>query len=643
MGKKAAFKDRAKYTFDNYVSRGTMSLISYLAIISIFLVLFFAGVLLLIGIKPQDNAEAFSIFDSFWVNMIHVLDPGTLSGSGQEKWEFRMYLLFVTLVGIVVLSTLIGLVSNGILTKLEELRKGRSFVIEENHVLILGWSSKIFTIVSELMRANENLKEGVVVILGPKDKIEMEDEVRLKVDADALALGNTRVICRTGDPIDIDDIHIANPFDSKSIIVLDKDNENSDSQIIKTIVAIVTNPKRKELRSEPYHITAEIQDSKNFQVAKMVGKDEVELILSDDFISRIMVQTSRQSGLSIVYIELMDYDGDEIYFEAAESLVGQTFRDVIFAYEESAIMGLQFADGTCAVNPPMDTIFNHGDKIIGITEDDDTLIPSGRTEHAVNESVIIPGGNDEQHEEQILILGWNNRAKNIIRELDHYAPFGSTVKVVSTFEDPIQVLQRLKPTLTNLTVEFKRAETTERETIEGLNIADYDYIILLCYEQNYSVQEADAQTLITLLHIRSIAEKTEKHLKLVSEMIDMKNRQLADITSADDFIVSDKLLSLLMAQVSENKYLMRVFEDLFDAEGSEIYIKPVKDYVHIGEPVNFYTLLESAARKNEVAIGYRIFAESKNVNAQYGIVVNPKKSEFITLSEKDEVIVLSED
>lgn len=634
MKKEASFKARAKYTFDNFVSRGTVALISWLGILSLVVILIFAIILMLFGQKPH-NFETFGMLDSIWTNLNLVLDPGVLSGT-DSNWFLRIYFLLVTIVGVVVLSTLIGLVSNGILTKLEELRKGRSFVIEEEHTIILGWSSKIFTIISELIIANENLKEGVIVILANKDKVEMEDEIRLKVGDTA----NTRVICRTGNPIDVDDIYIANPFDSKSIIILDKDNENSDSQIIKTIVAIVTNPKR---RKEPYHITAEIQDSKNFEVAKMVGKDEVELILSDDFISRIMVQTSRQSGLSVVYIELMDYGGDEIYFMEEPTLIGKTFKEVIFAYEESAIMGLQFADGTVAINPPMETIFNEGDKVIGITEDDDTLIPSGKTTFNIQEDRIKEAVEEEHQEEQILIIGWNDRAKNIIRELDQYAPFGSTVKVVSKFETPIPILQRLKPTLNNLSIEFKKAETTERETIEKLGITDYNYVMLLCYEQNFPVQEADAQTLITLLHIRSITEKSDKHIKLVSEMIDMKNRQLADITSADDFIVSDKLLSLLMTQVSENKYLMRVFEDLFDADGSEIYIKPASEYVSIGEKVNFYTILESAALKNEVAIGYRIYSKSKDVNYDYGVVVNPKKSEYFELTDKDEIIVLSED
>ncbi len=634
MKKSISFAARAKYKFDNYVSKGTGAMIYGLVVFSFVVICLFGLLLLAFGLHPN-HQEGFWVGESIWVNLTHVLDPGVL-GNHDENWPFRLFMMVTTMLGLVIISTLIGLVSNGILVKMEELRKGRSFVIEEGHVLILGWSSKIFTIISELVIANENQKEGVIVILADKDKIEMEDEIRLKVGNTK----NTRVICRTGDPIDIDDIYIANPFASKSIIILDKDNENSDSQIIKTIVAIVTNPNR---RPEPYHITAEIQDSKNFEVAKMVGKDEVELILSDDFISRIMVQTSRQSGLSVVYIELMDYGGDEIYFMEEPTLVGKTFRDVIFAYEESAIMGVQFADGTVAINPPMETIFNEGDQVIGITEDDDTLIPSGITSFAIDENRLTKTDEPESHSEKMLIIGWNDRAKNIIWELDQYAPPGSTLKVVSKFNDPISVIEKISTRLKNLTVEFMRAETTERETLTDLDIPSFDYIILLCYEQHFPVQEADAQTLITLLHIRSIAEKTEKHLNLVSEMIDMKNRQLADITSADDFIVSDKLLSLLMTQVSENKYLMRVFEDLFDADGSEIYIKPAEEYVTIGEPVNFYTVLESAARKNQVALGYRILAKSKDPNSDYGVVVNPKKSDMIKLTKEDEIIVLSED
>lgn len=634
--KKASFKDKFKYKFDSFLSKGTMNMIKGLALLTLVFVLIFALALLTLGLHPDHQIlnNEFGIFESIWVNLTHMLDPGTV-GEHEDNWPFQIFMMIVTVLGLVVVSALIGLISNGILTKLEELRKGRSFVIEENHLLILGWSSKIFTIIPEIVEANENQKRGVVVILADMDKVEMEDEIKDKVGS----TGTTVVICRTGNPIDVHDLQIANPYDSKSIIILDKDNQNSDSQIIKTIVAIVTNPKRREA---PYHITAEMEDKKNFEVAKMVGGKEVELILSDEIISRIMVQTSRQSGLSVVYQDLMDFDGDEIYFEDAPSLYGKTFRELLFAFEDSSIMGIQYSDGTVEVNPPMDTIFGDGDRVIGITADDDTLIPNDSTNLELHESNIIYTEPEPGDPEKILIVGWNDRARYIVRELDNYVPLGSVVKVVSKFEDAGLIIDKLKESVQHIKLEFEVQDTTDRETLEHMHLENYNFIILLCYQTYFPIQEADAQTLITLLHLRNFTEQHGYEYKIVSEMLDIRNRQLADITSADDFIVSDKLLSLLMSQVSENKFLMRVFEDLFDADGSEIYIKPAREYVQVGEPMNFYTILESAARKNEVAIGYRVISKARNSDDQYGVVLNPKKSDMFTLTQEDTVIVLSE-
>jgi len=126
-------------------------------------------------------------------------------------------------------------------------------------------------------------------------------------------------------------------------------------------------------------------------------------------------------------------------------------------------------------------------------------------------------------------------------------------------------------------------------------------------------------------------------------MLDTRNRALAEVTQADDFIVSDKLVSLLLAQVSENKALNAVFTDLFDPDGSEIYLKLASNYVHLGQPMNFYTVVEAARQRNEVAIGYRIDAQSDDASKAYGVVINPNKSDTITFSEWDRIIVLAEE
>jgi hypothetical protein len=195
--------------------------------------------------------------------------------------------------------------------------------------------------------------------------------------------------------------------------------------------------------------------------------------------------------------------------------------------------------------------------------------------------------------------------------------------------------------LTNQKVTFQEGDTTDRELLENIKAADFDHVIALSYA-GLEVQEADAKTLVTLLHLRDIAERDETPFSIVSEMLDLRNRELAEVTRVDDFIVSDHLISLMMAQLSENANLYAVFTDVFDPEGSEIYLKPAGDYVEVGRSVNFYTVVEAARRRGGTAIGYRLAAEVGDAAKSYGVHTNPKKSDRITFSEADRVIVVAE-
>jgi hypothetical protein len=181
----------------------------------------------------------------------------------------------------------------------------------------------------------------------------------------------------------------------------------------------------------------------------------------------------------------------------------------------------------------------------------------------------------------------------------------------------------------------------DRDLLESLNAPDYDHVIVLAYN-HLEPQEADAITLVSLLHLRDIAEKDETPFSIVSEMLDLRNRELAEAANVDDFIVSEHLISLMMAQLSENAELLGVFADIFDPEGSEIYLKPMGDYVATGQPVNFYTVVEAARRRGETAFGYRLMSESHDGAKAYGIHTNPKKSKKVTFIPEDKVIVISE-
>lgn len=626
-------RKKLRYKFDNLMAKGPAALIGWLGLLSILLVITAALILTVTGFQ-QDDSDSLSFVEAAWGSLMRTLDPGTMGGD--TGWGFRIVMLGVTLGGIFIVSTLIGVLASGISNKLDELRKGHSFVVESGHTLILGWSEKIFPILTELIIANENKSSAVIVILGHLDKVEMEDEINLKI----LDKKNSRIICRSGSTVDMNDIEIVNPHDSRSVIILAQEGKDPDISVIKTILALTNNPNR---RKEPYHIVAEISDHSNKSVAEMIASDEVTLVHTEDLISRVIAQSCRQSGLSVVYTELLDFDGDEIYFQEEPQLTGKTFREAILGYEDSAVIGLLNRNGNAKINPPMDTVITADDKIIAISRDDDTIILNRNKELNLFEEIISGENIEKIFIEHTIILGWNRKACSIAKELDNYLGNGSSITIVAEEKMVEHDINILKKKLKNQSVEFIEGNICNRELLDSLGLQKYNHIILLSYSDSMPEQEADSKSLITLLHLRNIEEVTGHDFTIVSEMLDIRNKELAEVTEADDFIISNKLISLMLSQLSENKELKAVFDDLFDAEGSEIYIKPVTNYIKTGVPVNFYTLCESAARKGEIALGYRINEFSHNSEKAYGVVVNPKKSEIVTFTDKDKLIVIAED
>ncbi|MGJ7041804.1 voltage-gated potassium channel Kch [Shinella sp. BE166] len=629
--KTITWRDRARYQFDKSMAAGPIALIGWLAVISLVVILVAGLFLALTGIKP-DGGEPVSFIEGAWESLMRTMDAGTMGGD--VGWSFRGVSLAVTVAGIFVFSALIGVLSSGLDEKLDELRKGRSHVLEKDHTIIFNWSPSIFDVISELVIANQSRRNPRIVIMASKDKVEMEDEIADKI-AD---LGNTRIICRSGDPTDLYDVNIVNPQASRSIIVLSPESDYADSQVIKTVLALVNDPDR---RKEPYRIAAEIRDAKNAEVARIVGGSELQLVLADELISRIVVSSSRQAGLSAVYTELLDFDGSEIYAVEQPALTGKSFGNAVMAYDTSTLIGICDTDGVVHLNPPTNRIMLAGERAILIAEDDAT-IKLRTAEFEVDREIVRPRVNREPGPESTLLLGWNRRGPIITQELSRYVAPGSELMIAADtpeFEADVAKLQFIKE---NLSVRCTVIDTSNRAALDALDVPAYDHVLVLGYSDHMAAQPADTATLVTLLQLRKIADAANQHIGIVSEMIDVRNRNLAAVTRADDFVVSNKLVSLMLAQASENELMAQIFDELLDEDGSEIYMRPVTDYIAIDRPVNFYTVNLAALIRGEVALGYshakRAGHDPRNMG---GVVVNPAKSEKVTFDPSDRLIILS--
>ena len=658
--KKATLKDRLRYRFDNFMSRGTIALVGALFAVTFLVISVGTLILVLARLTPEGSNGSLSFAEALWQVTVRTIDTGTVAGD--TGWSFRLVSFAITLGGIFVVSALIGVLANGLDGRLGELRRGRSRVIETGHTVILGWSPQVFSIISELAFANRHLRvdrgskaagrSACVVIMADRDKVAMEEEIRTTVPN---TLG-TKVVCRSGNPLDLDDLRIVSADAARAIIVVSPGGPYPDLPVAKTMMALAKDRDRRENR---YHIVAALHRPANLQIARMIGGDEVQVFVVDNLISRLIAQTCRQSGLSVVYAELFSFDGAAIYFHEEPGLVGLAYGQALFRFPTATLIGLQYRDGRVQINPPMETAIQAGDRVIAIATDEAAIRPSttsgrdqsGTGENGIDTKVIV---NDlplrqaqdadwAPPQERLLILGWNRRGPVILEQLGYYISPDSQVLVFAPI-DPQQMQAECAAAQPNrMQVVFERGNPIDRPTLEKLVAAGYQYIVILSPADAPDIQIADATTIICLLHLRDIARQTGRTFSIVSEILDVQNRDLAEVTSADDVIISERLVALALTQIAENRDVLPVFAEFLSSGGPEIYLKPAQDYVEAGKPVNFYTVTEAARRQGQTAIGYRLLAEASAADQAFGVHLNPDKSVSVTFSENDRIVVLAEE
>ncbi len=445
--------------------------------------------------------------------------------------------------------------------------------------------------------------------------------------------GTTKIVCRTGDPSSPKDLAIVNVAQARSVVVLaGGDDENvGDAEAVKAVLAVMSS----DLDLEHCAVVVEMHDEETARALREASAGKVLTVRAADVIARITAQACRQAGLSLVCRDLLDFDGDEIYFQPAPELEGHTFGEALLAYEESSLIGRRAADGTIKVHPPMDTRFEAGDSVIAVSEDDDTVVFSGFRDEDAPDVVLSPP--PPERPEQLLMVGWNPLGPVILRELDQFVPPNSTVDVLAD-SDLVALGDLVDVQLDNLVETFRPTHGDLDQLTAFVTEHHYDKVIILGYRSGLAPEEADARTLLTLLLLQRALDPDgdDRRSRIVTELLDSRDVELAQATGADDFVVSDELSSLMMAQLSERADLEPVFTDLFDVEGSALALQSAQWYAR-GE-VTYARVVAAARARNEIAIGYRL---DQGADGRPAVVVNPPKSRVVRLGEHDQIVVIA--
>ncbi|MCW2605743.1 MAG: TrkA-N domain/Protein of unknown function [Frankiales bacterium] len=609
-----ALRTRLRYRFDNALSRGPVVVIAYLALLTLLFVLAAGAVATGAGI-------AFTRGDGYgeasYQALLRMLDPGTFSGD--TTWTLRLLALGVTLVGIVLGGSLIGLIANAVDQRVDRLQRGRGRVVERGHTLVLGWSAHVPQIISELVIANESERRASVVVLARGDKTEMEERVRRQVPQ----LRGLRVVVRNGDPALPDDLERVCATSARSIVAVR--DEDGDAGVIKAVLAV----RALDPTHSGCHVVAEMQDPHDAQTLRSVSHGRVVTVSNDAVVAEVTAQACSRPGLAAVFSDLLDFDGDEIYFRAVPELLGRTYAQARLALDAVSVVGRLTAQGAVELNPPGDTVLAEGDRLAVVAEDDSTVVYTGLVEH--EPPVLGRRATDEVVPVRVLVVGWSAFGARVLAELDELLAPGSTVhvQVDSDLVDPAVVEQVVLRHAT-VTAASGRGGPEDLLALQALVV---DQVIVLAYRDALPVADADARTLLSLLTLRLVwPVGSARHVRVVAELLDQGNTVIAAPAGADDLIVSDALASLMMAQLSERPQLAAVFEELFRPDGPVVVMLPADRLVR-PSPVTFGEVVAAAGAAGASAFGYRLAASGQ-------VVLNPRKSDRVTLHAGDTVIAV---
>ena len=639
MSKSFTLRQRIRYRFDNSLSRGIWGVLAWLAVIALAFFLLIASFILVTGIGPGGEPTTFP--EALWYALTRSLDPGTFSGD--EGLSFRLIMLVVTLTGIFLAAAIIGLVSSAIDRRLDNLRRGRSLVVEEGHTLILGQSDKLTPIISELIEANASERDRAIVVLTPEDTVDLSDAIRGEIKD----FKTSRLVVRSGLPTRLNELQQGNPATARAIIVLRGD---SDAQVVKTTLGVL----RSIGPDSAATIVAELEDPETAQALTAAGDGRIITVTSSAIVALIGAQVARAPGLGSIYQDLLDFAGDELYMTPVTGpWQGRSFGEALLSSTRGTIVGIRSADGTTVLAPDPTTVLGPGDELIGICSDDSIF--------ALDNQPVDWQRSDERAwepepkaRERTLIIGWSPLAPLIAQELDvHVAP-NSEIHLLANARDDVVEAIRTAISLVNQRLTVHLGDPIQRGVVqEALSAGPFNHIILLSEADLHDAEEADARTMLTLLHVHALSQDGGP-VNVVAELLDPNDVELTGSADNQDFIVSQRLVALLLAQLSENPGLDPVFADIFDADGASLWIQPAVRYVAPGN-VTFRDIITAGRDWGVVPIGYRTASQGAQRDGAAdpsatrvgrtdavgaGIRLNPPKDETISLGEGDSVIVI---
>ncbi len=646
---KALRKERRLYRFERFIGKGGSSIFASLLLIFIicFLVMITVRWLLLLFVPGWDAFESYA--DHVWGTYLQMTDPGNMNYDNKTSAIVKVSTIISGFIGVVIFSTFIAFLTASIQKTIYEFRKGITKVIEENHTLILGWNERVLDIISELILANESQQKACIVILADFDKEAMDDRIYKNIPN----AKTTYIATRKGNAASLNQLQRVSAEKAKSVIILAQcaDNaspeelEASDNYAMKVIMALIAAQGGKN----KIPVIAEIFSQEKRNLISFLKDDKIISVDSWQMLGKLLFQTSLTSGLERVFYEILSFAGSELYFYKAAWSKNIRFYDLAYHFTDGVPMGIQRKGERLILRPKEDYLLQADDEILILAHDDSSIHYQQQALYQPR-SLSLRAERLTRHPRRTLILGWHHIGITYIRSAASYLMEGSSFDVMlrDTAYKSMQQIREMQHEYPQLNIKITEQDPLCYDFLNAIQPFTYDQVLILSQkESEISPEKIDAETLMILLMMRKILSEGQLNntrTTIITQVLNSENQELLAQTEADDFIASNKLITMMLAQMSEQPRMKKLYDDIFQSEGSEIYVKPAKLYFDEEQlEVTFADLIALAQKRKEICLGIRIGSLAFSPSMNFGIRLNLPKDRKFTITHKDYLVVLAED
>ncbi len=642
----AALRNRLQFFVERFLVRGLIYRLAF--VIGVLVATSVAGGILVVGTEGFGDLPT-----AIWWAFLRLSDPGYLGDD--EGTYVRIVSTGLTVAGYVLfMGALIAIMTQWLNAALRRLENGLTPIADRDHIVVLGWTTRTGTIVRELLLSTDRAQHLLrlrgrrslsVVVQAEEVDAALHQELRERV-GDAYRAG--RLVLRSGTALRPEHLRRVAARHAAALILpappRDTPGVAPDTETIKTLLSLAS-LRESDRTAELPLVVAEMLDSRQVLAARRAYPGPLEVVNSQVIIASLMGQIIRHPGLSHVVAGLLAYGEDsEIYVRDAPTLAGQRFGDLAEAFPAALLVGVvrTEADGPRSMlNPSDDLRLRAGDRVVLVAENHDaTTPPAHYTPRRADHGEGVPSAPESKRERRVLVLGWNETVPDLLAELERYGSeqFDVTVASMTTVTRRNKQLEEHDVVPVRVTVQHVELDYTIPGRLERLDPASFDNIILVATDRIES-HETDARTIVGHLLLRELVPPLrEGGPHVLVELAESEN--LASFSAeGSEILVPSLLLSHIMAQIALRPDLRVVFEDLFGAEGPEIFFRSAAEYGLEGKDVSFAEVCHAVAARNETALGVRLCCHDDRGDDE--ILVNPPRERSWRLREGDELVVLA--